>query len=116
MDEEKFLAFQIVSRNETITVGLEHGVVSAIFSKMHVKGQTNLELQVGGLNTQNDESVKWLDRSLELGEVIKVKVVKVNPAEISSWRRSYHCEPTEEDLLKSFRKLERELKEEGLVE
>lgn len=71
------IGFEITIGNKTISGGIEQGVVSVIFDRLIYDNRNCLNVNFGGYNPQNNNSVYWCDESLSLGDKIVIRVKEI---------------------------------------
>jgi len=110
------IGFEIKSKNEKMTVALEKGVVSVIFTRVKNMERDEIQLSATGLNIEKQENYKWLFRNLQLGEEINIKVIELENSSDPIKVENYPMEKLIlDDKLKRYQNLKRELEEAGLI-
>jgi len=79
-----------VNGEKTCVAGIgEDGVVTAILSSMTRPQRSWSELEVRGLTYRTNETLKWIDRELVIGDEIRVKLVSASAADPPLTKRNF---------------------------
>ena len=104
-------AFEIYLNREKLCVaGVgDGGVLSAIVDYVSRSAEERLELAVGGLVSANQDHLKWISQSLEMGDEITVKILKKTevdpPKEISRHDAATELEHHKRYVMNAAKKL-----------
>ncbi|WBL23373.1 hypothetical protein [Zunongwangia sp. HRR-M8] len=105
------IGFELNVKGEVFKAALYKGVLTVILTKHH----ETIDVHFGGLDTDNDENIDWLNATLELDEEIKVKVKDIfENSEPERVRRKDRKSQDELDLQKYY-SLKKKLEEKGLI-
>ncbi|MDN3594846.1 hypothetical protein [Zunongwangia endophytica] len=105
------IGFELKVKGEVFNAALNKGVLTVILTKHN----NIIDIHFGGLNTENDENLHWLDTTLGLDEEIKVTVKDIlKNSEPKSIRKKEKRSQDKIDLQKYY-SLKKKLEGKGLI-
>ena len=109
------LEFQF-NREQAITAGLResNGVITLIISMVQKNNKCETHLDLTGLDSDKNEKLVWTRKQLEVGDEFSLKIVQNVHVELPKIEPET-CKPSLENKLASYKKLQAELREAGLI-
>jgi hypothetical protein len=116
MEHRKAYGFKVILNDELICrAGFkkENSVVTCILDSVRRKNEDfeELNISIGGLNSETKENVNWFKKPLQEGDNISVEIITDNFDAPSIKRKPISKKDALERKLKLFYKLKEELKE-----
>lgn len=106
-----------VTWNGTVTkLGVENGVTSLIFTRVKTVDRDQVDINVGGINSDLNEKIVWIAGSLTVGDKFMVEVKEIT--EVSNPVKRELLNSNNEILqgkLRSYLAIKKELEENGLI-
>jgi len=113
---KKIFGFQVCINDEKICrAGFENknSIVTCILDSVRRENDDaeELNLYIGGLNSDTHQSVRWLNGKLEEGDKVSFEVISNNFDKPSSVSKAYSKQDIINQKLRSYHKLKEELKD-----
>lgn len=113
---KKIFGFQVSINDEKICrAGFENknAIVTCILDSVRRENddREELNLTIGGLNSDTHQSVRWLNGKLEEGDKVSIEVISNNFDKPTTAGKAYSKQDIIKQKLKSYHKLKEELKD-----
>ncbi|AOW10602.1 hypothetical protein [Flavobacterium gilvum] len=112
------IGFELNINDEKVSAALENGVVSIILTKLSDEFLNSIDLDFTGLNTSekgNGETLDWYKSQLKVGDELTIKIKDILENSVPKEIRRKNFDLENEQKLKSYYGLKKELEEKGLI-
>lgn len=112
---KKMVGFRIKIKNKTVDASIKRGVLTIVLTNHRVNDKDNIVLEFSGFDVEKNEHITWVEESLNLGDNfnIEIKDIELNSSSLDI--RSNDEIGSDENKLKTYKKLRKELKDKGLI-